>query len=366
MKKPYPSYPLSPHSSGQWKKTIKGKVHYFGSDWRSALRRYEEFISFGSPQGPTLASLIDAFLDHKQSKVDIGEIKPDSLKDYVRACQKVADEFGLSTELNKIRPAHFLSLRKSLEAQMGPVTLKRYLTLTRSLMKFAHDLEFVSEPLRYGSTLSSPPARILRKSKLQKTDRIFTPSEIKSLTSESKGYMTPAIWLAINCGFGNTDVCELRWEDIDGEWVELVRKKTYVTRAAYLWQETLEALERWKSTSVDSEWVLSGVRGQKLGMGEGNSTPIAHEFKAIANEVGIEGKGFYALRHTYRTIADGCQDQEAIRMTMGHADSTISAEYRHGVSEERLVAVSDYVRQWLLDPSGCSGKASLRGGRSRS
>lgn len=361
MKKPYADFPLSPHSSGQWKKTIKGKVYYFGEDWRKALRKYEKFVSKGAPVGPTVASLIDAFLDNKKSKVDIGEIKPDSLKEYVRACQKVADEFGLSTELSTLRPAHFLSLRKSLESKMAPVTLKRYLVLIRTVFKFACDMEFVQEPLKFGETLKAPPIRILRKSKLQKTNRIFSQCEIERLLAEAKGYMKPAIWLAINCGFGNTDVCELKWSDIEGEWLELIRTKTYVTRAAYLWQETLESLEAWKLASKESEWVLCGVRGQKLGVGDSNSTPIAHEFANLAKDCGISGKGFYALRHTYRTIADGCKDQEAIRMTMGHTDASISSHYRHGVAEARLIEVSEYVRAWLRDPAGSGNGASLRG-----
>ena len=42
--KPYKSFPLTPHKSGQFCKKIRGKIHYFGKidDPDAALRRYYE------------------------------------------------------------------------------------------------------------------------------------------------------------------------------------------------------------------------------------------------------------------------------------------------------------------------------------
>lgn len=360
VRKPYPGFPLSPHSSGQWKKTIKGRVYYFGSEWREALKRYEELVEVGLSTGPTVAVLIDDFLDSKNAQWESGSIKKGSLLDYRRACVKIKDNFGLATTLDSLTPSHFLSLRNSLESSMAPTTLKRYLVLLRAIFKFAYQMGYVGQPLRYGDALKTPAARLIRKSKLLKTTRIFSPEEIHQLIKEAKGAMKPAIWLAINCGFGNTDVCELQWSDIEGEWLELVRSKTYIARAAYLWPETIIALDRWKSESPTSEWVACGRRGQKLG-GEDGNTPIAHMFSGIAEECGISGRGFYALRHTYRTVADGCKDQPAVMLTMGHSDSSISNEYRHGISEDRLVAVADHVRGWLGEPSRSSRVSRLRG-----
>jgi integrase len=61
----------------------------------------------------------------------------------------------------------------------------------------------------------------------------------------------------------------------------------------------------------------------------------------------IETIGFYWLRHTFLSIAEETKDFEAARAIMGHIDATITGQYRSRVSDERLEAVSEYVRRWL-------------------
>ena len=40
--KPYPTFPLFRHATGQWAKKVAGKTRYFGTDWREALKQWEK------------------------------------------------------------------------------------------------------------------------------------------------------------------------------------------------------------------------------------------------------------------------------------------------------------------------------------
>jgi integrase len=66
---------------------------------------------------------------------------------------------------------------------------------------------------------------------------------------------------------------------------------------------------------------------------------------------GRKGLGFYTLRHTFRTVADGAKDQPAVDFIMGHEVPHMSSIYRETISEERLKAVTDHVRNWLFGPT---------------
>src|SRR5262249_5702415 len=79
--------------------------------------------------------------------------------------------------------------------------------------------------------------------------------------------------------------------------------------------------------------------------------PLSRECGKLLRKLGINGRkrlGFYSLRHTFRTVADEARDQPAADFIMGHADDGMAGHYRERISDDRLRAVSDYVRRWLF------------------
>lgn len=359
-KKPYADFPLFPASNGQWAKKINGKRYYFGvwSDPDSAIAFYERVRhDLYSGREPSLAdlgarltlkTLSNLFLASKKKAVSAGEISEQTYKEYHRSALQLVLILGQELDANALRVDDFVKLRQKLaEQSASPVTLKNHITRIKVLFRWAYDTAVIDKPAPYRAAFKLPSATLLRKAK-NGQNKLWEPKEIRQLLKKASGYMKPAIYLAINCGLGNRDFCELKWEFIKDGWLVYPRPKTGVERRAKLWPETIKSLEAWRLESIafESVYVCCTEFSEKLGK---TNTPIAHEFEDLADLAKIvrDGRGFYALRHTYRTVADGCKDQPAIMLTMGHADSSISGVYRQHIEDGRLVAVAEHVRKWL-------------------
>jgi len=86
---------------------------------------------------------------------------------------------------------------------------------------------------------------------------------------------------------------------------------------------------------------------------ENRTDGVAVQFGKLLRTLKINGRkgiGFYTLRHTFRTVADGAKDQPAADFIMGHEVAHMSSVYREGIDDARLKAVADHVRAWLFPP----------------
>lgn len=360
-KKPYKDFPLFPAANGQWAKKINGKRYYFGvwADPDAAVAFYERVrhdLYAGRTPSPesmgtqlTLEVLSNLFLDAKLRSVNAGEISQTTYLEYKRSCVLMVLCLGKNLDGTKLRPADFVKLRQYLADNCGSViTLKNHVTRLKVFFRWTFESGTLENPMPYRQSFKLPSSRLIRTSKGVK-QTTFTKEEICKLVDCATGYLKPCIMLAINCGLGNKDCCELKWSQINTDgFLDFARPKTGVERRAKLWKQTIEFLEEWRSESLafGSEYVCCSANKKKFGI---TNTPIAHEFEDVAElaKVDRNGRGFYALRHTYRTIADEVPDQPAIMLTMGHADGSINGVYRQRIGNDRLIAISEHVRAWL-------------------
>lgn len=371
--KPHSDFPLFAHASGQWAKKIRGKTHYFGSwdDPDAALKAYlddrDELLAGRVPDrgdGLTVKELVNAFLAAKEGRVNSGELSPRTFEDYFAICQSVLEQFGRSRRVQGLRPSDFEKLRQAFATTHGPHRLSKDVTCVRTLFKWCDDHYDIR--VKVGDGFKKPGKSILRRLKQSKPKKMFEAAELRAILNKASTQLKAMVLLGVNAGLGNKDIAVLTTDRINGNWLDYPRAKTAVPRRAPLWPETIQALEavatsRPKPKDDAHKNLVFVTRTGAPWEGNGRTakgrvkvdSPIANEFAKLVAELKLQqtGRGFYSCRHTFNTIALRTRDREATRLVMGHAEGAddMTAVYNEeAVSDERLTAVSDYVRAWLF------------------
>jgi integrase len=367
--KPYPEFPLFPHATKRWAKKIRGKLHYFGpwTDWQGALRRYldeKDALYAGrtpgprSEGGPTIRELLNRFLGAKERLVEAGELTPRSFMDYQRTCDAIRDELGLDRLVANLTAEDFERFRSRLAKRCGPVRHGNEVQRVRSTFKYALDSGLIEKPVRFGPDFRKPSRRVLRKARHASGERMFECEELRRLIDFVGMPLKAMVLLGINCAFGNNDCATLSVTtlDLDSGWVRFPRPKTGIDRRCPLWPETVAALR--EALALRPEPKAPEAKGMVFVTKPGASwakitamdNPVSKEFSKVLRAMKMyrKGRGFYAIRHTFETIAGESRDQVAVDHIMGHSREDMASVYRERISDERLRAVVEYVRTWLL------------------
>jgi integrase len=360
--KPYPKFPLFAHATGRWAKKIRGKFHYFGpwSDPDGANALYEAQASAlhagrvprVSSDTTTVADAANAFLSAKQKAVDTGELSQRMWDEYHDSAERLVGHFGKDRPVDDLTAEDFTDYRAKIAKGVGMLTLGKRVQNVRSLFKYAYEADLIDRPVKFGPDFKKPSATAVRREKHTKPSKDFTAAEVRSLIDAAPEPLRTMVLLGINCGFGNHDIGTLPWSTLDLKdgWIEYPRPKTAVPRRIPLWKETVAALKAWQKECralPDSDLVFVTRWGQPYAKsGSNRSNPISQQFTKLLKKLGLvqEGRAFYGLRHTFETIAGETADQVAVNAIMGHVDASMAANYRSGVSDERLLKVTEFVR----------------------
>ena len=416
--KPHADFPLYAHALGYWSKKIRGTIYHFGrwgrvrdgvvtrddpaNDGAAAAllefdRRKEDLYAGRVPpkvkvvtnaaapdDGPmTVKELVNEFLTAKYHRLTRGKLTPRSFSELKETCDRLANVFGKGRPIDDLGPRDFTRLMNSLPETWGPVRTGNEVGRVKSVFAYAFENGHVKVPFRFGSEFKRPDKEEVRKAK--RGEKLFAPEEVRRLLAVADPTARAMVLLGINCAFGNNDVATLPAAtdpdrgivvDLDRGWLSYRRPKTGIERRAALWPETVEALAavraaRPKPTAKGAERFFVTDRGRpflagstttKLDSGatvvSETAHPVTRLFGDLLKAAGIKpaGRGFYALRHTFRTVADAVPDRNAIDLVMGHANHTMGGNYTHGVADARLRAVCDHVRAWLFPTSPAPAK----------
>lgn len=400
-KKPYAGFPLNFHPTGRFSKKIRGQVHYFGR-WGS--KRGEKIVPVENldevctaavdlydlqrddlqagrkPRkqggGFIIKDLVNDYLNAKRQLLATGELAPRTFSEYHHACEQVSSKFGLNRLVSDLHADDFAELRATLAETRGPVTLGNDIQRIRMIFKWAFDQGKIDVPIRYGQSFNKPKAKAVRQSRADNGPKMFERDELKSILDSLKAnpQLRAIVLLAVNAGYGQGDVSQLPFDalDLKGGWVTFPRPKTAIDRRAKLWPETVaairEALEvRPQPLNPEHNNLVFLHRKGKPFVRESTSDDpakwqsrtdlIGKAFSDLLKTLGINGRrGFYALRHTFQTIAEDSRDLPAVKFVMGHVDDSMSGVYRERISDERLEAVAATVHDWLFPPKKRKGR----------
>lgn len=369
-KKPYPEFPLTAHASGKWCKKVRGQTYYFGtwSDPDGALNEWldrQDGIRAGrdgeeyETTGDDVAALCNEFLAAKLQQLEDGDIEKGTYDKYETTCDRFVQHFGKGRALDSIDAPDFRKFRASWPKTWGASSINNEIARVKACLNFGFESGVVDKPFRTGPNFKRVSKKKQRLERAKKPKKLFSAEEIHKLIEVADVQMKAMILLGINAGYGNADCGRLTISSIDFErrWLEGLRHKTAVERAAWLWPETVRAVkaaidQRYQNApEALADHVFITKRRQAWFRATGKDDAIGQAFRKLQDKTGCyrQGVGFYSLRHTFETVAGNSKDQVAVNFVMGHVDDSMAAVYREGIDEQRIYDVCKFVRRWFRD-----------------
>ncbi len=299
--KPYADFPLTAHASGKWCKKVRGKIHYFGTwdDPDTALQEWlevrDELLGGADPKRnddqADVARLRNTFLDSKDQQREQGDLSLRTLNDYHDACKRFADFIGKGRFLDGLTVADFARYRSSFPKTWRPTRINSEITRLGVVLKYAYEVELVDKPLRTGPNFKQVSQKRQRLHRATKPKKLFTAAELHQLLDAANFQTRAMILLGINAGYGNADCGRMQISSIDfsKSWIEGLREKTAVERAAWLWPETRAALKvaienRYGNLPNSLADNVSVTKRRQAWFHEGRSAePLSAEFKKLAH-----------------------------------------------------------------------------------
>jgi len=363
-------------SDGRWCIKRRGKVYYLGRDEQAALAEWDRirpYVETGRPvpddgtgDGPTVADVCDAYLQHKAAQIARGERSPRYLKDCRYTTDRIVKVFGKETPVAILGPVDFAKLAAEMAKTLGPAARRTEIAKTKSVFRFALEYDLIDRVPKYGPDFRPPSEKVVQQVRQQARAenglRLFTAEEIRAVLDSAAPELRCMVLLGVNCGFGNHDCGSLPLSalDLENGWIEYPRPKTGAPRRIPLWPETVEALRRVlkrRRPPKDPKHRNLVFLTRRAAQPYCGMTPGGHWVEQIngcldvhLKQLGIKrpGLSFYALRHTTETIGGESRDQAAVDAIMGHVDRTMARHYRERISDDRLRAVAEHVRSWLF------------------
>lgn len=374
------NFALSIHKgTGYWCRKVRGRVYYFGRvaddpKGQAALHQWleqkDDLLAGREPRvrksdEVSVAAICNEYLTHQEGRCEAGEISPRTFWQLHATCATICDVLGKQRVVSDLMPADFGKLKDKLQKTRGATSLGNEMQRCRSVFLFAYRQQLILKEVQYGMKFDKPARKLVRRAKRlhreQHGDKMFEAAEIQQLLATASQPLKTMILLAINGGFGQSDLSgmPLSVVDLKKAVINYPRPKTEADRVVPLWPETVAALREWipqrppAKDHADAGLLFLtcfGTRFVKTGSKGASIDGVGQEFRKVLAKLKLQraGRSFYGLRHSFRTVADETLDASATDLIMGHTDNSMAGHYRERIGEDRLRRVVDHVRAWLL------------------
>ena len=306
--------------------------------------------------GTTVYALAVEYLNDKLDAVERGDLVRRTYTKYRQHLKVAMDQLGRDTVVARLAPNDFQVLAKAI-GKYSATYRTDFIVTVRSMFKWGEEQELI-RPVRLGSGFSAPPAKVRRAHKRLNRKTPYMAKQIRHLLSCCRTGLLPvsvdvdllraAIYLGINGGYGPSDLCDLTGDaiDLDGALINYARKKTETERVVPLWPETVKALRR--VVTPGKSIVFANSRGNPLV--NGSTHTLSRWFLELLKAAKLDKTGlrFYDLRRTHATVAAQVPDKDARKLIMGHVMGEVLDDYVLHFPCERLLVVTDQVRNWFL------------------
>jgi integrase len=312
----------------------------------------------------TVGLAVDHYLTARSGDMAEGKLCVTQFGNYREVGDLIKTVFGVDRRVEDLAPPDFEELMRAIGKgrKLGPVSMGNRVQWIRTIFRWNE--KHYGVRVRYGhfEKPSRREVRLARKGRL-----LFTPVEIRKMLRKASPAMKCFILLGINCGFGQRDCANVPRAAFDLRKKMLVwrRGKTGVDRACPLWPETVAALRAYQRphsaepslmfiTQQGRRWVREETKLDERGRVKraDRKDSIRQELDKVAELAGVMPRGFYTFRHTFRTMADGGGDVNAVRAIMGQSFPGLDEFYLHLAQRpdylRRLRKVTERVRAWAL------------------
>ena len=316
---------------------ISQNLHTFSFD--AFARKFDSDLSISN-------TINNLFLDYIKELTQNGQIKTSLI--YQTAANSI-DSFHKGVQLIEISPEWLQTYSSSLiKKGLTTTSISIYFRCLRSIYNRAIKKNLISRDLYPFTDFVIPSYKNKKKAlNLEQIGQIMTYTPIDYWEERAKDFFL----LSYFCnGLNFADILELKYENLDGDFIIMERRKTLRTKKeneairVFLLDQAKDLINKWKSPYKSKEQYLFQFMNNS--MTDAEKVQVRHQFikmtnqyiRQIATKTEIKDDvTTYTARHSFATILKNSgSSMEYISEALGHSDLRTTKSYLKSFEDETL------------------------------